>query len=450
MNNKRYVMLRKRLPGLLASAALMGVMAAGTAHAQQAAPEVNLAPSPIQTMGQTLYNDGVYLNSRYLGEFAGSVSGGQRQGTDYAGELNFGATIDMEKMAGIQGGSFHVLFTQRHGNNLAAQTMNNSVSVQEIYGGGQTFQLTEFTYEQKFLNDMADFEAGRTDVGDSFDISSLYCDFQSNALCGNPPGMGKMVPGVSFYPVAVWGGRLLLTPTPNIYFKVGAYQSNGENPDAHHGFYFGTADSTGYVLPMELGYKWKTPGALANNRYDVGALISRNTYSAPQYSPFAQDTAATIYAQAQQMVYQTEPNSPRGIYLFGEAMVGASGGKQITNLQAEGGMVWEGPFASRPNDNIGVAVSGIRYNNRYLNYLYGIRTAEGGTDYPNRNLIMTEVHYAIQFNKWLNIMPNFQYVINPDGLGNLGYPKHNLNNAAVFGIQVFIDLPSLFGIPTKS
>lgn len=452
MNNNQSVKPRRRLAGSIAAAALFGtVLGVGSpARAQQAAPTVNLAPAPIQSMGQSLYNDGIYLNSRYLGEFAGSVSGGQRQGTDYAGELNFGATFDMQKLAGIQGGSFHVLFTQRHGRALAFDAMNNSVSVQEIYGGGQTFQMTILTYEQKFLDNMADIEFGRTDVGDSFDVSSFYCDFQSNALCGNPPDMGKIV-STSFYPISVWGGRLLVTPTPNIYFKVGAYQATGnQNPDSHHGFYFGTAGSSGYMLPMELGFKTKTPGAIANNRFDIGALIDRTHYSASFYSPNEQFGRAAIYAQAQGLVMQTAPDSPRGVYLFGEAMVGTAGGKQVSNIQAEAGMIWEGPFASRPNDNIGLAVSGLHYNNRYLDSLYNIRLAEGGAGFPNHDLVMTEVHYAIQVNKWLNLMPNFQYVINPDGQGFAKYASHNLNNSAVFGIQVFVDLPSLFGIPTKS
>jgi porin len=452
LNHNQPAKLRNRLAGTFAAAALFATVlgVSSPAQAQQAAPEVNLAPSPIQSLGQSLYNDGIYLNSRYLGEFAGSVSGGQRQGTDYAGELNFGATFDMEKLAGIQGGSFHVLFTQRHGRALAFDAINNSVSVQQIYGGGQTAQLTILTYEQKFFNNMADIEFGRTDVGDSFDVSSFYCDFQSNALCGNPPDMGKIV-STSFYPISVWGGRLLITPTPNVYFKVGAYQAtNNQNPDAHHGFYFGTAGSSGYMLPIELGYKFKTPGAIANNRYDIGALIDRTHYDAAFYSPNTQFGRAAIYAQAQQMVYQTAPNSPRGVYLFGEAMVGTAGGKQVSNLQAEAGMIWEGPLASRPNDNIGLAVSGLHYNNRYLNSLYQTRLAEGGVDRPDHNLIMTEIHYAIQVNKWLNVMPNFQYVINPDGQGFSTYATHNLPNSAVFGIQLYVDLPTLFGIPTKS
>lgn len=442
---------------LLTGAAALGLTLAASsgAHAQSTTqPEVNLTPSPIQQLGQTLYDDGIYLNSRYLGEFAYNPVGGQKQGGDYAGELNFGATIDLQKLAGVTGGSLHVLFTQRHGRANAFDDINNSVSTQQIYGGGQTFQLTELTYEQKMLNDMLDVEFGRTDLGDDFAVSPFYCDFQSNAVCGNPNEMGKIT-STTFYPVSLWGGRVIVAPNPNTYVKIGAYQSDpGINPDANHGFNWAfTQGANGFLLPIEAGFKYDTPGAVAPDQYDVGVIFDRTHYSAPYYNSFAPEQfgRTAVYAQAQQMVYQPYANKPQGVYLFAEAMLGLSGGKQASNFEAEAGMIWQGPLPSRPDDNIGLMINGLHYNNRILTSLYDIRLSQFGVnEFPNRNLIMTEIHYAVQVNKWLNVMPNFQYIINPDGQGFPAYPAHNVPNAAVFGIQLYVDLPSLFGIPTKS
>lgn len=430
----------------------------GAAAPAPASSEVNLTPSPIQQIGQTMYDHGIYFTGRYLGEFADNPTGGARQGADYAGELSFGATVDMEKLAGLKGGSFHVLFTQRHGNNLAAQTINNSVSVQQIYGGGQTAQLTIFTYEQKLFDDMVDVEFGRTDLGDEFQVSPFYCDFQSNAFCGNPDAMGKIT-STPFYPVSIWGGRVLIAPSPNVYMKIGAYQSDpNTDPGAHHGFDWGTEGSNGFLIPIEAGFKFNQAGAVADNQYDVGVIFDRTHYSAPFFNAFGPEQfgRTAVYAQAQQMVYQPVADKPQGIYLFAQAMAGVSGGKQVANFEAEAGMIWQGIVASRPDDNLGFAISDVHYNNRYLNYLYdGVgnvnsRVAQGGTELPDNNMMMMELHYAVQINPWLNVMPNFQYIIHPDGQAFTKYPVANLNNAAVFGVQLFIDLPTLFGIPTKS
>ena len=141
---------------------------------QASSSTVNLNLSPVQQMAQTLADNGVTLNSRYNGEFAANPSGGERQGADFTGELNLGANVDLDKLVGLEGGTIQVLFTDRAGNDLADKAINNSVSVQQIYGGGQTYQLTIFTYEQKLFNDVVDFTVGRTDIFDNFaDVSVL-------------------------------------------------------------------------------------------------------------------------------------------------------------------------------------------------------------------------------------------------------------------------------------
>ncbi len=94
------------------------LVVAGEAKAQSASTN-NLQPSPLQDYAQTLYNDGITLNSRYLGEFAANPFGGARQGAEYSGELNLGADFDLTKSFNPNLGTTHVLFTDRAGNNLA-------------------------------------------------------------------------------------------------------------------------------------------------------------------------------------------------------------------------------------------------------------------------------------------------------------------------------------------
>jgi porin len=434
---------------LLGTVGLFALVVAGanTAHAQSSAPAVNIAP--VQQFGEAMAQDGITFNSRYLGEFAANPSGGARQGADFTGELNLGADVDLNKLAGVQGGALHVLFTDRAGNNLASKAINNSVSVQQIYGGGQTYQLTILTYEQQLLNKMVDVEFGRTDMPDDFIVSPFYCDFQSNAACGNPSILGKDT-GTQFYPQAVWGGRIKIDPTPNVYVKTGIYQSVPSVPsDAGHGFNWGTANSNGFLFPVEVGYTNTTPGAAEPNQYDAGVIFDRSHFSAPYYSTTSPELygRTLIYLQAQQMLYQVAPDSPRGLYGFAVGLFGASGGRQPANFSAEGGLVFQGPLANRPLDTLGFLVNDVHYNNRYLNSYYQQRVAAGGTQSPANNLVMFELNYAAQVTPWLNVMPNMQYIINPDGLGGLSYPTSNEKNAFVLGLQFVVNVANLFGLP---
>ncbi len=60
-----------------------------------------------------------------------------------------------------------------------------------------------------------------------------------------------------------------------------------------------------------------------------------------------------------------------------------------------------------------------------------------------------EVDYDAYLTPWFDVMPNLQYIVNPDGLGNLPYPKSNLNDAFVVGVQIKIDLATLAGLPSS-
>ena len=415
------------------------------------------ALSPVQSIAVQLANDGIYFNSRYLGEFAANPSGGQRQGSDFAGELNFGATANLARIAGIQGGSVNVLFTARNGRNLAGDTINSSVPVQQIYGDGETYQLTLFTYDQTLFNNKLKFSLGRTELANSFLQSSLYCNFQSNALCGRPYAMGKDT-STSFYPLAVWGANAQINPLPRYYLKVGIYQSNPSlNPQTSHGFDWNMSKSNGFLVPIELGYAWHPNGGTAENRYDIGVIFDRTHYTNPIYdaqgqsyllnntSPAPEYGRVAVYAQAQQMVYQDAAAPERNAYAFAAALFGASGDEQTARYGGEVGFVDNGPFASRPYDSLNVGLGLTHYESNYINSLYDVRLAEGGTQRPHQNLIMAEINYNIQINKWASIQPNLQYVVHPDGLAGSTYPQANLPNAFVVGIQFSVDIGKALG-----
>ncbi len=440
--------VKSRLFGSAGLCALLTAIAA-PASAQSTGP----APSPLQQYAQDAYDHGITFSSGYNGEFAANPSGGERQGAEFTGQISLGADFDLGKLAGVQGGTIHVLFTDRAGNNLASKSINNSVSVQQIYGDGQTYQLSLLSYEQTLFNDAVDVTVGRVDIASTFLISPFYCDFQSNAACGNPSFLGKDANiGSSYNPVPVWGGHVQFNVTPNVYFKTGIYQGAPNiNPDKNHGFDWSTNRSDGFQTAAEIGYASTAPGAAEPDQYDVGVQVDRTHYDAAYYNPAAprQYGRSIAYVQAQKLVFQPIANSPQGLYVFAVGMVGLSGSKQPSDVSAELGAIYQGIIPSRPNDYAGLMVNDVHYNNRYLNYLYAGRVAQGGTQRPASNLIMMELNYTAQITPWLNLTPNVQYVINPDGLGGLAYPTKNIKNALVVGMQFQIDVADFLGLSIK-
>jgi porin len=97
--------------------------------ADQMTSSVNLNVPPVQQLAQTLADNGITVASRYNGEFAANPSGGERQGADFTGELNLGADFDLDRLVGLNGGTIHVLFTDRAGNNLANKAIIRSANL---------------------------------------------------------------------------------------------------------------------------------------------------------------------------------------------------------------------------------------------------------------------------------------------------------------------------------
>jgi len=440
-NNKRvaaYLLLNLFISGVLGS----------TAYAQTQSQNGPDFRKSIQQLGQSLQNDGITFSSRYLGEFAANPAGGAEQGTAFAGELNLNTTLNMYRLANIPGGFMHIQFVDRMGQNLTGQSINNSVQVQQIFGSGQTYQLSILTYQQRLFNNRVDIYAGRTDIANDFIISPLYCFFQSNNICGHPSNYQKDTQ-ISSNPAAVWGGRILVAPTRHLYFKLGLYQTDPSlNPYANHGFNFSVVNS-GFSVPFELGYVGSVDDRLVPNHYDVGVIFNRSSYSAAFFDPTSptQYGRTLVYVEAQRRLFQQKPNSRRGIYGFTAALLGASGEKQQSDYQLVLGGVWEGPFDRRPNDNLAMMVTDTHYNHDFLDSLFQTRRAEGGTEFPHANLVMGELNYTVLVNKWLNFTPNIQYIINPDGLGSAKFPKSNLADAFVVGFQFNISLSALAGLP---
>lgn len=151
--------------------------ATAPADTQQATAPVPLTEEPPAARPSTLTgewgrfrtslrNDGVDLTASYGSETAANVSGGDRHLVRETGQFVFGATFDAEKLIGIKSGTFQATVTYRRGKDLgAAANLGVLQQVQEVYGRGQTWRLTQFWYQQSFANGHADLKLGRLTQG---------------------------------------------------------------------------------------------------------------------------------------------------------------------------------------------------------------------------------------------------------------------------------------------
>src|SRR5262249_38083131 len=66
----------------------------------------------------------------FVSDVAGNVTGGKSQGVTHADNLGLDVLFDLNKLAGVQGGSFLVSMSQRSGNSLSSEYVGNVFTIQ--------------------------------------------------------------------------------------------------------------------------------------------------------------------------------------------------------------------------------------------------------------------------------------------------------------------------------
>ncbi len=378
----------------------------------------------------------------YTGEAAATLDGGKRSGTAYAGQLMFGADVNLDAAFGWRGATIKAYGINRHGTNLARSSTGNSTSVQEIYGGQGT-RLANLTLEQKLLDDRLVLEAGRSVANIHFLGSELCQYFQGNSACGNPTYVFR-TSNFTWWPVSSWMADATAWVTPDVYVRVGAYQVDpSQAEDGQHGLKWSTNQATGWVVPYAIG--WRSPdSARLKARYELGGWQDNSTYRDPlrdangnpaQLSGqdyMSRHGRSGAFARFEQQV--TGDRDGRGLTVFGAVLKGTSG-QLIEDHFLQAGVVQKGTFVSRPQDNIAFVVTQQKYSSIALENLRLARAAAGGSGTPHDSQVMMELSYGFQVTPQLRIAPNLHYIVHPDQFDEPGRER-DLPNALIAGLRV--------------
>ena len=438
-----------------ASGTASGIGGAGRAATVQGTTSTPTTPTTLPP-GTLDFGNGITALANYTGEAAGNPFGGIKQGGRYADQFFLGFDVDLNKFAGLQGSSFHIIGTQRDGHSLSNDLIGNSISVQEIYGGGQTYRLTYMSLEQKFFNDRVDVEVGRLPGQTTFLANPLHCNFQNNTICGSP-SIAFADTNFTYFPAPTWAGTLKLKLTDKYFFNTGAYEvapSVGNRDD--HGVDF-LARATGFYVPFELGYATTFDNDPMPRHFGIGAIIDQSPYNDATFDtqgglsyltgfPAQQNFGRTLtYGRFDQMIYRPDPSSPRGLSVFGIALGGTSG-RQTEDYYFGFGAVYLGPFESRPYDSIDAFVSTQAYSDIGLANIRNTRRAAGlSTNNVATNQTFFELNYGLQVSPAVRFTPNLQYILDPD---QLRYPfrEKPIPDTLVIGAKLSVDLFTLAGL----
>jgi porin len=427
-------------------AAGIGILAFGML-APQIASAADLGSSPYllgDWKGERtrLAEQGVKLKLGYASEIARNTSGGTDHLTRYTDQWLLGTELDLDKLLGWQGGKFNIDITDRNGHNLSSDAgLGTFQLVQEVYGRGQTWRLTNFFLSQSLLNDRLTLKFGRMTIGSDF--AAFSCDFQNLTFCGSQPG--NLVGSYwANWPVSVWAGVARLNTSAQTYLQLGAYQVNpsyvSDSYNVHNGLLPNNPHgTTGALIPLEFGWLPSVRGLPGS--YKVGAWYNtsdskdlmldqnRQPLGSGSVGALQRDGAYGAYINFQQQV--TGSAGGKGVTVFLNASQ-ADKFTAATDRQVALGMEYKGVF-DRPRDMVGLALGTTHGNGRYASYqrTYNSLHRDGRTVVNDGSEYVAELFYSWSPLPSVSIRPNLQYVMHPGGSSQNG-------NAVVLGLKTVV------------
>lgn len=380
-----------------------------------------------------LKDDGVDFQVNYTMESASNLAGGYKTSTTarYTDQWAFGTSLDLEKLLNWEDTQFQFTITSRNGHDLTEHINDPRTgglsSVEEVYGRGQTWRLTQFWMNKGFFNHLIEVKAGRVTVGEDFD--SFQSNFENLAFGSGQPGNWR---GDRWFnwPVSQWGGRLKLNFTPEVFLQVGFYNQTASNYDTGNGFRLDASPTLGNMVPVELG--WKPvfgPEKLPGN-YRMGVYYSSvngDKYSSYRNGSYHDDAHAYGgYLLLQQQLTAMDGDNQRGLSMTVQGVMNDRRTSKTDNYQAMT-FVWKGPFAARSQDEIGVGAARIHVNSNYGRMQHRINEENGESNYHSPTYLPIqhgseynyEIYYNARLTNWFSLRPNLQYVASPGAVSEV-------------------------------
>ncbi|HKS15626.1 MAG TPA: carbohydrate porin [Pseudomonas sp.] len=394
-----------------------------------------------------LLEKGVDLKMGYVGESASNLRGGyepHHHVTRYSDQFTLGLSVDLEKLAGWEETKFSLALSNRNGSELDEITSDPRAksfnATQEINGRGSVTRIGQLWLSKGWLDDKINLKAGRYAVSDEF--AAEDCVFQNLAFCGSQPG--NYVDSIHNGPISQWAARLRYRITDEIYTQIGAYNVNPSNLDNDNGLKVNVKGTTGTLVPVEL--VWTPSVNQLPGEYRVGYYHS--TAGAPDvYKDINNQPAAITGADyrtnssrhgswvvAKQQLTSVAGDTSRGLTVVASATFMDRASTPVDSYQKVA-LLYKGLFDIRPADTIGFGAARIHGSSRFLrnaktaNEQSGATFEDAGYVPEQHTMYVAELNYRAQVTGWLSVLPNLQYLKNPDG-------QREVDNTWVAGLQV--------------
>lgn|GEM_PF-426414 len=417
----------------------------------------------------TLAEHGLAFSGKWEGDFFGILDSKNGARGVFDQEVNFKGDVDFAKLTGLDSLKGLVAFGEVRYRQPLSPNANPATYIGATsmfnpshFQSGTQWRLTNFgvgytTPELFGIKNFLGVRGGWLQPSKEFAIQPLAQLFVNNAI-NSSRGIGGNIQWSSSY--SAWGGTLQVKPTSDLYAKGGLFLAMPMGTaTSNHGLAFeGYGPDTsrnGVMAVTELGYTPKFGENKLPGKYAVGGYFFG--VDSPTYNGQTAQGQYGFYFQADQMIFREASAEPAPMGKGpsdGKAV--ASAGKSFkqaippTNpaLNDQGlsafnmvsftpsyvvanripfyfqtGLVYKGLIPTRDKDQTMVALGFGSYN---YNAIDNLQHA-GNVNQPNYSAVI-EGGYRVQINEWAYFQPFIQYIIKPNGTGDV-------QNATILGFS---------------
>lgn len=410
-----------------------------------------------------LDNHGISLGLSTTDEVFGNVTGGTKRGASADGITQFGIGIDTDKAFGWKGGTFNASALWIYGPNFSQGYLGTLQTASGIVAE-PTVRLWELWYQQAFLHGRMDVKIGEQSLDQEF-MTSQGASLFLNTMMGWPMiPSADLYAGGPAYPLSSLGVRLRGQPSDAVTVLGGVFQDNppggpfdddsqllgatryGANFNLRTGALFiaevqysinqpsggNASTSTGLPGTYKLGV-WFDTAKFPDQRYDTTGLSLANPMS--NGVPQSHWHNYSLYAVADQTIWQPDPKSPRALGLFARPMIAPSD-RNLIDFSINAGATLKAPLPGRDNDTFGIGF-GVANVSSSAQGLDRDTAYFSGAYFPQRGAeTFVEITYQAQIAPWWQVQPDFQYFWMPGGgVVNPTDPNQRIGNEAVFAIR---------------
>lgn len=359
----------------------------------------------------SLANDGITFDLFHIFDSYDDIDGALSNGTAYFGRFRARMNLDLEKLAGIEGGKFVVSGVHQYGRNYNRSRFGVFTNPSSIEGA-ETTRLAEFWFEQTLAEGAFSYRLGKIDAVGAFGNQEYGSSFMNDEFAYVPNAI--FGPALPYDPaeklglIATW---VMTRPTASsdLYLKAGIFDTNNLDAyyDDHNGLRASWEGPVGYAA--EFGYRENGSASSMPGFFKVGMHYNTGDFST--YDADVEDNDYLFYTGLGKTLMYLDGDKSR--HLDASLMwVYAPEDRNLYHHEFTAMARFIGPFASRPQDELGIGLIAAFLSSDYSD----AQVTAGGVN-ANEEFTL-ELSYKAKVTGWLTIQPSIQAIKNPQGNGD--------------------------------